>query len=40
MWMSQYLEFLNENPGLWTAIFDFQLQPESALPDWYLRLLC
>lgn len=35
--LHQYLAFLNENPALWTAIFDFRLPPEGQLPDWYLR---
>ena len=32
-----YLGFLERNPALWGAIFDFRLPPESALPEWYLQ---
>jgi AcrR family transcriptional regulator len=34
--LGRYLTFLQENPALWTAIFDYQRPPDTDLPDWYL----
>lgn len=34
--LGHYLDFLNENTELWSAIFDYRRQPGAALPDWYL----
>lgn len=35
--LNRYLEFLNENPALWAAIFDYRRADGAALPDWYLN---
>ncbi|NPD15555.1 WHG domain-containing protein [Xinfangfangia sp. D13-10-4-6] len=29
-----YIAFAMEHPRLWAALFEFQLSPERALPDW------
>ena len=34
--LRRYLAFLEDNPTLWTAIFDYRHPSESALPEWYL----
>lgn len=34
--LDRYLEFLDENPALWAAIFDYRRADGAALPDWYL----
>lgn len=30
-----YLKFLDDNPALWAAIFEFHLPADATLPDWY-----
>lgn len=34
--LRRYLAFLEDNPTLWTAIFDYRHPSESVLPEWYL----
>ena len=33
--LGRYLSFLDENPALWTAIFEFRRPAGASLPDWY-----
>lgn len=35
--LDRYLGFLDENPALWAAIFDYRRADGAALPDWYLN---
>lgn len=35
--LDRYLEFLDDNPALWAAIFDYRRADGAALPDWYLN---
>lgn len=35
--LGRYLEFLQQNPALWTAIFDYRRQTAADLPAWYLN---
>lgn len=33
--LARYLAFLQENPALWTAVFDYRRSPATDLPGWY-----
>ena len=35
--LNAYLEFLNNNPALWTAIFEYRHPSPDDLPEWYLK---
>lgn len=35
--LDRYLDFLQKNPALWAAIFDYRRAEGTALPDWYLN---
>lgn len=35
--LGRYLEFLEQNPALWTAIFEYRRSAGTDLPAWYLN---
>ena len=35
--LGRYLEFLEQNPALWTAIFEYRRPAGTDLPAWYLN---
>ncbi len=34
-----YLDFADDDPNLWRALFDIEMSADSAVPDWYMQEL-